>query len=60
LAALRSSSALISAVETCFTPFGTIIALDDASATVQIYAYPADGNPLHTIGGPGAGCAFTP
>jgi hypothetical protein len=52
----------LDAVQTCITPFGTIIVPDAASAEVQIYAYPAGGNPIHTIEGFGQpiGCAFTP
>jgi hypothetical protein len=52
----------LDAVQTCITPFGTIIVPDAAALEVHIYAYPGGGNPLHTIQGFGQpiGCAFTP
>jgi hypothetical protein len=52
----------VDAVQVCITPFATAIVADAGSATVQIYAYPAGGNPIHTISGFGQpiGCAFTP
>jgi hypothetical protein len=50
------------AVQTCITPFATIIVVDAANLDVEIYAYPAGGNPIHTISGFGQpiGCAFSP
>jgi hypothetical protein len=39
------------AVQTCITPFGTIIVPDAGDGNVQIYRYPAGGAPIHTIVG---------
>jgi hypothetical protein len=39
------------AVQTCITPFGTIIVPDAGNADVEIYRYPAGGTAIHTIVG---------
>jgi hypothetical protein len=39
------------AVQTCITPFGTIIVPDAGDGNVQIYRYPAGGTPIDTVVG---------